>query len=103
MPTATATTTPQMNDLIGWIRKNRAARAARFLMQFFDVVSKWRREIFIFEVLTKTRARSSKSFILCLFMKIISAKQAMVYFAYFVQCGQHGIIENRLTLRKVLF
>ena len=36
---ATATTTPQMNDLIGWIRKNnRAARAARYLVQFFDVV-----------------------------------------------------------------
>ena len=36
---ATPTTTPQMNNLIGWIRKNnRAARAARFLVQFFDVV-----------------------------------------------------------------
>ena len=35
----TATTTPQINDLIGWVRKNnRAARAARTLVQFFDVV-----------------------------------------------------------------
>ena len=33
------TTVPQINDLIGWMRKNyRAARAARFLMHFFDVV-----------------------------------------------------------------
>ena len=30
---------PENNDLIGWIRKNnRAARAARSLIQFFDVV-----------------------------------------------------------------
>ena len=37
--TATVTTTPQINDLIGLTRKNnRAARAARFLVQFFDVV-----------------------------------------------------------------
>ena len=32
-------TTPQINDLIGWMKKNnRAARAARLLVQFFDVV-----------------------------------------------------------------
>ena len=32
MTTVTATTTPQINDLIGGMRKNnRAARAARFL------------------------------------------------------------------------
>ena len=37
--TATATTTPENNDLIGSMRKNnRAARAARTLSQFFDVV-----------------------------------------------------------------
>jgi len=42
MTTATATTTLQINDLIGWTRKNnRAARAARFLVQFFDVDSKF--------------------------------------------------------------
>ena len=39
MTTATATSTPQTNDLIGWMRKNnRAVRAARSLAQFFDVV-----------------------------------------------------------------
>ena len=35
-------TKPQINDLIGWMKKNnraaRAARAARFLVQCFDVV-----------------------------------------------------------------
>ena len=37
--TGKATTTPQINDLIGLMRKyNRAARAARFLVQCFDVV-----------------------------------------------------------------
>ena len=31
--------TPQKNDLIGWMRKNNcAARAARFWLQFFDIV-----------------------------------------------------------------
>ena len=30
-----ATTAPQINDLIGWMRKNN--RAARFLVQFFDI------------------------------------------------------------------
>ena len=37
--TATSTSTPQINDLIGWMRKtNRAARAARPLVQICDVV-----------------------------------------------------------------
>ena len=35
MTTGTATTMPQINDLIGRMKKNnRAARAARFLVQF---------------------------------------------------------------------
>ena len=39
MTTVTATTTPQINDLIGWVGKNnRAVRAARFVVQVFDVV-----------------------------------------------------------------
>ena len=103
MTTATATITPQINDLIDWIRKNnRAARAARFLVQFLDLFSKWRRDIFIFDVLTTTQARSSKSFILSLYMKTIRAKQARVHFGYFVQSDQFGIITKHLTQRKVL-
>ena len=47
--TETATKTPKDNDLIGWRRKNnRAARAARTLAEFFDVVSQttsWNFEI----------------------------------------------------------
>ena len=39
MTTTRPTTTSQINDLIGWMRKNiRAARAARPLVQFFDLV-----------------------------------------------------------------
>jgi len=39
LTTATSATTPQINDLIGWMKKNnRAARAARFLVHSFDVV-----------------------------------------------------------------
>ena len=80
-------------------KNNRAARAARFLAQCFEVVCQTtsRREIFTFEVLTTTRARSSKSFTLCLCMKTICAKQAKVHSAYFVQRDQHGIIPKDLT------
>ena len=53
--------------------------------------------------MTTTRVRSSKSFILCLYMKTIRAKQAKVHFAYFVQRDQRGIIAKHLTYRKVLF
>ena len=42
-------------------RAARAARAARFLVQCLDVSGKRRCGIFIFEVLTTTQARSSKS------------------------------------------
>ena len=39
MATATATTTPENRDLIGWMTKsNRAARVARTLVHFYDVV-----------------------------------------------------------------
>ena len=58
---------------------------------------------FIFEVLTTTRAHSSKSFILNFYMKIIRAKQAKGHFAYFGQRDQHGIIAIHLTQRKILF
>ena len=59
--------------------------------------AKRRREIFTFEVLTTTGARSSKSFILCLYMKTIRAWQAKVHSVYLVQRDQHGIIEKDLT------
>ena len=49
MTTATATSTPQTNDLIGSTRKNnRAARAARFLVQILDY-------IFVFQTTTRQR------------------------------------------------
>ena len=39
LTTATSTTPPQINDLIGWMKNNnRAARAARYLVHCFDVV-----------------------------------------------------------------
>ena len=74
-------------------KNNRAAHAARFLVQCFDVSAKRRREIFILEVLTTTRARSSKSFTLCLYIR---TKQAKVQFASFVQRDQNGIIAKYL-------
>ena len=67
MASTTAKTTPQTNDLIGLMGKNnRAARGTLFV------------EIFIFEVLTTTRARGNKSFILCLYMETIRDKHAKV-------------------------
>ena len=57
--------------------------------------AKRRREIFIFAVLTTTRARSRKSF--TLYMKTIRTKQAKVHFAYSVQRDQHGIIAKDLN------
>ena len=45
MTTATATKTPQFNDLTGWMRK--INRAARFLAQIFDISARWRRQILI--------------------------------------------------------
>ena len=50
--TATAMTTRENNDLIGWMKKNnRAARAARTLVAFFDVVyqtTTWNLQIYGF-------------------------------------------------------
>ena len=67
MMTATARSASQTNDLIDWMRKNnRAAREARFLVQLLIYSPKQRGKIFIFEVLTTTRACSRKSCILCL-------------------------------------
>ena len=78
-------------------KNNRAARAARFLCNVLTYSAKRRREIFIFEVLTTTRARRIKSFSLCLYMKTIRIKQAKVHSAYFAQRDQHGIITKDLT------
>ena len=60
-------TTPENNDLIGWIRQNnRAARAARFLVQFFDVACQM--TISKFKVLTTTLTHYSKLFILYIYL-----------------------------------
>ena len=53
---------------------------------------KQQHEIFIFEVLMTTRACSRKSFILCLYVKTIPAKQVKVHFALLVQRNRVGII-----------
>ena len=50
-----------------------------------------------------TRARSSKSFILFLYIKSIRANQVKGHFAYFVQCDQHNEVTKHLTHLKLLF
>ena len=44
-----------------------------------------------------TRARSSKCFFLCLYMKIIRAKRAKGHFACFELRDQHGTVAKLLT------
>jgi len=68
-----------------------------FWCNFWTKSAKQEREIFVFEDLTTTQALSTKSFILCLYMKTIRAKQAKTHFVYFVQRGQLGIIAKKLT------
>ena len=75
-------------------KDNRAAHAARFLVQFFDVdcqTATWNFHIW------GSDDNASKSFSLCLYMKTNRAKQAKVHFAYFVQRDQQGIIAKDLT------
>ena len=50
-----------------------------------------------------TRARSNKSFILCLYMKIIRVNQVKGHFVPFLQPDRRGIIAKHLIYRKVLF
>ena len=59
--------------------------------------AKWRREIFICEVLTTTRHRGSINLsFFVLAWKPISAKQAKVYIAYDVKRDQYEIIAKHL-------
>ena len=81
----------QISDMIGWMRQNNhAARGARFLVQFFDVVCTiedvklsnlrfWR----------QLEPRAVNLYFSAFAMKTIRAKQPKVYFAYFIQRDQH--------------
>ena len=84
-------------------KNNRAARAARkaFCCNFLTWSIMCQREIFIFKVLTTTRDRTRKSFILCLNMKTIRAKQANSRFAPLVQREQYGIVTKHLTQSSI--
>jgi len=94
MTTATATSTPQTNDLIGRTRKNnRSARAARFLVQILDYT------FVVFQTMTRQRefAAVNLSFLAFTSLITIRAKQAKVPLVYFVQRDQRGIIAKYLT------
>ena len=71
------TTTPKINYLIGWMKKNnRAARAARFLVQCLDVVCQtttWNFHIWGSD--DNGSDRSSKSFIFFLYVKTTRSKR----------------------------
>ena len=70
-------------SLIGWMRKNNhAARAARSLEQFFDIVCQMTTWNFQIKVLTSTRTHNSKFFILYIYFNGASTSS----FAYSVLC-----------------
>lgn len=58
---------------------------------------------FTFEVLTTTRPRSCKSFILCLCMKTFRAKKAEVPLANFLQRHQLEIISKQNLTQSSIF
>ena len=96
--TGTAATTQEINDLIGWMRNNRARFSVHFASAFC-----WRNRPND-DVNFSATPQYSKSFILCFYMETVrTKKQAKVYFAYFVQLNQHGVIAKHLTQRKVQF
>ena len=95
--------TPQIDDLTEWGKIIVLHERHAFRCNFLTKSAKWWRGFFIFEVLTATRGRSSKSFILVLYKKTIRTKQTKVHFGYLVQRDQHGIIATHFTKRKVLF
>ena len=72
-------------------------RTARPLVQFFDVVCQTTTAIFILEVLTTTRARSSKSFILCLLHETYLCQSRERTLNPRVSCthDKHGIISKQ--------
>ena len=67
MTTATAKTTPENYDPIGWRRKiNRAARAGRTLVEFFGEVCQMTTRNFQIYSFNHNVTQNGKSFILCL-------------------------------------
>ena len=52
---------------------------------------------------TGLMAQDKTASVLCIYVKTIRAKQAKVSFAYFVRCGQHGIIAKHLNVTNKKF
>ena len=87
-----------IRNMIGWMGKNnRAARAARILVQFLDVACQ--KTTWNFQM-QREPAEVYKSFIFWLFMKIIRPNQMKGHFADFEQHDKHEIIADRSTYRK---
>ena len=91
------------NQWYDWLnkKKNRATRAAHVLVQFFCQTT--RRGIFICEVLTRMRARSSKSLTIILCIKTFHAKLARGHFGYSLQRDYHGIVAKTSSTLKICF
>ena len=79
---------PEDNDLIGWIRINsRAARAARTLVQFSNVVCQMK-------VSTTTWTHNSKSFILYIYFNGTSTALFAACSVNDKGCKEEAIIEK---------
>ena len=87
--------TPENNDLIGRMMKNnRAARAARTLVQFFDVVCQMTTRISKFKVLTTTSTQNSKSFILYIYFNDTSTSPFAARSVNNKECKEEAITKQ---------
>ena len=88
MTTGKATTTPQINELIAWMRKNnRAARAARTYEQERAVLCKattWNYHIYCYD--------EHLSIVLCIYFDSAQTNPVAWFFGNILKCEQDGII-----------
>ena len=104
----TPTIAPQITDMIGQMKAKQKQQqqtnknydnnlTATIFVHIIDVVWQQLHEISKFEVVTTTRARSSKSFILCVYVKTNHSNQVKGLFAIVEQRDQQDIITEQLT------
>lgn len=87
----------------GTRENNRAARAVRLLVQFFDEVCQmttWNCQIWGSD---KNATYIRKDFILCLYVKTVRSMEVKRRFAYLLQSDIHRLFTKNWTYSEVLF